>query len=237
MRKHIVITLALALALICLMVPALAAGKLTVTQENFHVVNSYSIYGYAFARVENTGDKPVEYSAALLEIYNKDGDTLASDTYPTVHGKYLQPGEYAYLSIYERVEGIDTYLDVDDYILNVTGKSSSSGTRTLKLESDTATYTPDLQITKYSKRNRMECTITNRTGEPIYDLTVVMALLDADGNILDVESHSLYSYVGLNPGSSITVRLDVSDAMREAYEREGLVPARVDAYAYAYLEE
>ena len=236
MKKKLITTLAPALALTCLMGSALAAGKLTVTQENFYVVNGYSIYGYALARIENTGDRPVEYSAALLEIYDKEGNTLASDTYPSVYGKYLQPGEYAYVKEYERVENIDTYLDVDDYVLNMTGKSSS-GYKTLRLNCDSATYTPDLQVTRYSKRNRIECSFTNTTDETIFDLQVVMALLDAEGNILAIESQSLYSGVGVNPGATLTIRADVDDAMREAYERAGLVPDHVDAYAFVYVEE
>ena len=236
MKKLFTAALALLLLITCFAGSALAAGKLVVAQENFYVVNGYSVYGYAFARVENKGDRPVEYSASLLEIYDKNGDTLASDTYPSVHGRYLQPGEYAYLTQYKKVEGVDTYLDVDDYVLTITGKSSS-GKTTLRLNCDGATYTPDMQVSRYSTRNRIEATFTNNTDETIFDLTVVMAVLDADGNILAVESQSLYSGVGVCPGASITVRADVSDAMREAYERAGLTPDHVDAYAYTYVEE
>ncbi len=236
MKKLCTAALALLLLLTCFAGPALAAGKFAVVQENFYVVNGYSVYGYAFARVENKGDRPAEYSASLLEIYDKDGETLASDTYPSVHGRYLQPGEYAYLVQYKKVDGVDTYLDVDDYALTVTGKSSS-GKTTLRLNCDEAVYTPGLQVSRYSTRNRIEATFTNNTKDTIFDLTVVMAVLDAEGNILAVESQSLYSGVGVCPGASITVRADVSDAMREAYERAGLIPDHVDAYAYTYIEE
>ena len=73
MKKIISLTIALALLLCAASLPALAAGKMTVAQENFHVTDGYSVYGYALAKVENTGDKPVEFSAGLLEIYDEAG--------------------------------------------------------------------------------------------------------------------------------------------------------------------
>ena len=45
--------------------PALAVGKMTVTQENFYVDDEYGVNAYLFAKVENTGDRAVEYSAGL----------------------------------------------------------------------------------------------------------------------------------------------------------------------------
>lgn len=233
MKRFWALVLALAV-LAALPGSSLAAGKMTAVQENFYVVNSYSIYGYVFARVENTGDRPVGYSAALLEIYNANGDPLASDTYPNVYGKYLQPGEYAYVKHYERVEGIESYTEVDDYSFTISGKSDSS--HTTKRFACKAEYFPDLEVSKYRTENVILATFTNDSEEVVFGLDVVMALLDDEGNILDIENVNLYSSVGVNPGSSITVTAEVSSAMREAFERKGLSPTHVDAYAYAYFE-
>ena len=60
---------------------ALAAGKLSVTQENFHYVENYWNYGYAYAKVENVGDKPIKVNAGVLEIYDADGEVITSTDY------------------------------------------------------------------------------------------------------------------------------------------------------------
>lgn len=214
---------------------ALAAGKLTTTQENFYAVDNYSVYGYAFARVENVGDKPVEYSAGLLEIYDANGDTLASDSYLSVYPKYLLPGEYGYVRAYENVDTAQSYTDVDDYLLTVTGKSSS-GVTAKRFACETE-WLPDFQRTQYSTADYMVATFTNDTDQTIFDIEVVLTLLDDEGNILDVEDVSLYSSIGVNPGSSVTVREEVNGGLREAYERAGRTATHVDAIAYVYVEE
>ena len=46
----------LILVLLCASSNALAAGKLSVTQENFWIVSDWSTYAYAYAKVENVGN-------------------------------------------------------------------------------------------------------------------------------------------------------------------------------------
>ncbi len=59
---------------------ALAAGKLTVKSETF-VVLPYSDYhaGYVYAELENTGDKPVEYTGGLLELFDEEGNSIDAE--------------------------------------------------------------------------------------------------------------------------------------------------------------
>lgn len=235
MKKIVSVILVLTIMIAVMPLSASAAGKLATTQENFFVVNSYKIYGYAYARIENVGDKPVEYSAGLLEIYDANGDTLTSDTYLSVYGKYLQPGEYAYVKVYDSIDTAESYSDVDDYMLTVTGKSSS-GNITKRFACETQ-WIPDYQISKYSTRDYMFATFTNDSSETVYDIEVVLALLDDDDNILYVDTVGLYSAVGVNPGSTITVKTYVSDSMTEAFERDGYTATHVDAFAYVYVEE
>lgn len=227
----------MALLIVILLIPCsvLAAGKLVTTQENFYVTNGYSIYGRVFARIENKGDKPVEYSAGLFEIYDKNADTLASDSYLSVYGRYLAPGEYGYVVASESIKDVDVYTDVDDYMLTVTGKSNSG--KYIKRINCKAEYTPNVQISRYSTRNFMTATFTNDTDDTLFDLHVVMALLDDDGNILDIETTSFYNSIGINPGSTVTVRESVDDDIRDAYERAGSQPTHVDAFAYIEVEE
>ncbi len=147
MKNMTRIALAALMILVLLCGSALAAGKLSVTQENFYAVEGYSLYGYVFARIENTGDKPVEYSSGLLEVYDADGNTLCSDTYPSVYGRYLQPGEFAYYKQYERVENQESADVIDDYALTVTGKGGTDGT-TMRVPLESADYLPDFQYSE-----------------------------------------------------------------------------------------
>ena len=233
MKKGLALLLALVIVLAA--VPAFAAGKLTVTQENFHVIDSYGLYGYAYAKVENTGDKPVEFSAGLLEIYNADGDTLTSTDYIHAYAEYLQPGEYTYVSAYDDIDTTDNAADVSDYMLTITGKSSNDAS-THRFPCETS-YEKDVQVRTYSTSDCMYATFTNDTDQPVYSIEVVLALLDAEGNILYMEDTSFYSDVAVMPGSSICVRKEVSDSFKEYMEKNNLVPASVDAIAYYYIEE
>lgn len=228
MKKVVALLLALVLCFSC--VSAMAAGKLNVVQENTHYVTSYSNYFYAYAKVENSGDKAIKVNAGVLEVYNADGDAITSSDWISSHARYLEPGEYTYVSVYESIEEGQT---PDDYSLTITGKADKSyanqrfATVTdLKLNVDAGWIT----------RNYMYATVTNTTEEVLYDLNVVLALLDAEGNILYIDSDSLYSDRGLTPGSSIVFRKDIPSNFLDYFKTNNLVPASVDAIAYIEVE-
>ena len=61
---------------------------------------------------------------------------------------------------------------------------------------------------------------------------MVLALLDAEGNILDIEDENMYDDKALTPGSSMIVRKDISSTFMDYYKANGIVPASVDAIAY-----
>jgi hypothetical protein len=69
--------------------------------------------------------------------------------------------------------------------------------------------------------NYMYVTITNNTSEPVFDIRVVMALLDKEGNILYIDDDSLYSSRALMPGSSILIREDISSSYMDYFKTEG----------------
>lgn len=213
---------------------ALGAGKLTTTNENFYVVKSWSsLYGYVFMRLENTGNKPIEYSAGLFEVYDENGDTLASDSYIRVYGQYIAPGEYAYASVYEELKDVEEN-QVDDFMTTMTGKSTNG--ETMKFECETQ-YLPDYRTSRWSTADVMKATFINNTDDIVYGITTVFALLDDADNILYVDTVSTYNSVGLMPGSGLTMQCNVSDNVKEAYEKQGLKPTHVDAFAYVYVEE
>ena len=84
-------------------VPAMAAGKLSTTKENFWVINSYWTYAYAYAKVENVGNKPISVNAGVLEVYDENGDVITSSDYISTYAKTLQPGEYTYVSVSKEI--------------------------------------------------------------------------------------------------------------------------------------
>lgn len=206
-----------------------AAGKLSVDQENFHVVSSYWTYGYAYAKVTNVGDKAIKVNAGVLEIYDADGNAVASSDYLSAYAAYLEPGEYTYVKMYSEVkEGTPV-----DYAATITAKVDNSK-RTVRLPVET-----DLQLNVKSgwwTYNYMYATVTNNTEEPIYGIGVVMALYDADGNIIDIEDDDLYSGRALAPGSSMIFRKEIPSGIAEYLEKEGIVPASVDAIAYVNVD-
>lgn len=208
--------------------PAFAAGKMTVDHENFHVTDGYSVYGYAFAKVENKGDKPAAFSAGLLEIYDANGDTLTSTDYLHCYPPYLKPGEIGYIYCYDNIENADTYTVVDDYLLTVTGKSTNSEVVYFPAIGH---YQPNVQISKYSTYDYITAEITNDSAETIFDVEVVLVLLDDSDNILLVEHQNFYS-TGINPGSTITFRSSISSTWYDTWAREGVTPTHVDVIAY-----
>lgn len=224
-----VISFVLCVLLLSVSAVTYAAGKLSVVQENFQVISNYSTYAYAYAKVSNEGDKPIKINAGVLEIYDEAGDVLTSSDYLYAYAEYLEPGEHTYVMMRSEIEtGTAT-----DYALTLTGKTDNTK-RTYRLPVET-----DLQLNVadgWWTRNYMYATVTNDTDKPIYDITVVLALLDADGNILDIEDDSLYRDRALAPGSSIIIRKDISSSFLDYYTEKGIVPASVDAIAYVNLD-
>ena len=208
---------------------ALAAGKLEVTHENLMLLDEYGFEGYVFARVDNTGDKPIKINAGVMELYNADGDAITSSDYLYTYGsEQLNPGEYTYV----RLSASDSEVkaaDVADHLLTITGKSDKN------YVASRFPATTDLALNveeDYYTTNYMYATVTNNTDEPVYDIRVALALLDADGNILYLSEESMYN-VALLPGSSILVREEIPSDFAESFEKNGYTaPASVDAIAY-----
>lgn len=230
MKRIVAMVLALMMTLVC--VSAMAAGKLQVTQENYYTISSYSTYGYAYAKVENVGDKPIKVNTGLLEIYNADGEPLASTDYLRTFLTYLEPGQYTYVSAYSDIKDEDA-AQVDDYMLTVAGKSDARKMIQLPCETKLAMNVEE----GYWTHNYMYVNYTNNTDQPIWGVEAVMALLDAEGNILYMDNDNLYDSRALMPGSSMMIRIDINSSFIEYYEANGLTPASVDAIVYAAVEE
>ena len=227
MKKTLIMVLALVLVLCFGASSALAAGKLETKQENFHFVTSYWNYGYAFAKVENVGDKAIDVNAGVLELYDEAGDVLNSTDWISDYAKTLQPGEYTYVQMYCEVE--EEGAVATDYMLTVTGKSDNEAS-TLRLPCETDL---ELGVTDgWWEYNYMYAVVTNNTDKPVYDISVVMALLDAEGNIIYMADDFMYNERALMPGSSMIIRKDIESGFMEYFEANSITPASVDAIAY-----
>ncbi len=228
MKKWTSVFLALVLVLVSASA-ALAAGKLNVEQENFMVIDSYSSYAYCFAKVKNTGNKPITVNAGVMEVYDANSDVITSSDYLSRYARVLQPDEYTYVSINKDIEDPDSVTKPYDYMLTVTGKTDEdSTTERLPVE-----FSLSLDETNgYWTEDYMYATVTNNTEETKYNISVVFALLDAEGNILYVDNDDLYRNRGLTPGSSIVIRKEIPSSFMEYFEANKIVPTAVDAIAY-----
>ncbi len=234
MKRMLAITLVLCLIVIASPVTVFAAGKIAVTQENCITLDDWGVNSYVYARIENTGDKPAEYSSGLFEVYDTNGDTLASTTYLNVHGLVLQPGEYAYVDADVSIDEPHSAADVDDHMLTVTAKNGSES-QTLRFACETE-WAPDYPVNSYWTGDYMIATFTNTTEDVLYDVSFAFALLDDQNNILCVEDESLYDSVGIAAGSTVVVRVEVSESLLEFYENKGITPTHADAYAYVDVD-
>lgn len=228
------LALVLCIVLLATVSMASAAGKLSVEQENFHIVKSYSTYAYAYAKVANVGNKPIMVNAGILEIFDENGDNITSTDFLHEYAEYLQPDEYTYVYMYNELEE-DQVASVDDYLLTITGKSETNKV-CKRLPVTNCTFTPDVQVTKYSTYDYMNATVTNDTEETIYDMYVVFALLDDEDNILHMDYDYLGNSRGLDAGSSMSFRESVSSSVMENLEANGFKPTKVDVIAYVTVD-
>lgn len=224
------ITVVLTISLVLIAVSALAAGKISVLQENFYAIDSYTDYSYVFAKVGNVGNKVIKVNAGILEVFDKEGDNITSSDYLSSYAENLEPDEYTYISMNAKLE--DGQLEnVDDYLLTITGKSETDY-YTKRLTVKDIDFKRNVQTSRYSTNDRGYFTIVNDTEDPIWNIRIVYAILDDEDNILYVDSDYIGTNKGLAPGSSIFVTEDISSTFVKHYDANGLNPTKIDVIAY-----
>ena len=224
-RRSVITAGAIAAASLAMPSMALAAGKLSY-EENFYVAGSYGSYACALAKVENVGDKPIMVNAALLEVFDANGDPITSRDYFSKNAEYLQPGEYTYVCMRESLDAEQVAL-VDDYMLTISGKTDN----TEITKRFPCTFEYKLVDEDWWSRHYVYTTVTNDTDEPVYNMGVVAGLYDVDGNLIDVLEDRLYN-VAIEPGSSVTFRMEVNSWAINYCEVNGVTIGEVDAIAY-----
>ena len=224
------ISLMLVCVMLCACATALAAGKLEIASQNIYTLMPYSdtVQAYAYAQVENTGDKTIYYSDGLFELYDAEGEVLASEAYLTCCPKVLQPGEKGYLfTSYVRLDDGVAQDAVDDYMLDVTGKGKGDYVVTRY----PATVELEIVEDKYSKEMNMYVTIENNSDKTVYDMNIVAAVLDANGAPVFAENTTFYN-MGIPAGMKAVAVLDVTSAVIDFFDTNGFVPTSVDCIAY-----
>ncbi|HIU47156.1 MAG TPA: hypothetical protein IAC59_07840 [Candidatus Fimadaptatus faecigallinarum] len=223
----LVLVLALAMAL-----PAFAAGKLVVSDETMTVCESYSGYtAYIFAVLENTGDKPVEFNAGLIELLDADGESIDAEDYLYSYPTILDPGQKAYLKEYINVDDAESADYIDDYTLSVSGKSASENTN-VALDCTAEVGMKPYSYTSSSEYLTATITVTNNLDETVREIYAAYALYDADGKVMYVDYVSP-SYVGLPAGQTIELDSQIDSTLVEQWEKDGVEPASIEVIAYS----
>ncbi len=231
MKKLCCTLIVLALALTMAM-PAFAAGKLVVSDETMTVCESYSGYtAYIFAVLENTGDKPVEFNAGLIELLDAEGESIDAEDYLYSYPTILDPGQKAFLREYINVDDADSPDYIDDYTLSVSGKSASENTN-VALDCTAEVGMKPYSYTSTTEYPTVTITVTNNLDETVREIYAAYALLDEDGKVIYVNYVSP-SYVGLPTGQSIELDSQIDSSLVEQWEKDGVEPASIEVIAYS----
>ena len=225
-----IFALGLVLVLLSVVVPSMAAGKLVSTQENLYVIPYYStsVYSNFYAELTNDGDKPVEFSTGLLELYDAEGNSVASTDVYYCYPMVLQPGENGYL-ISSQYMDITENSTISDHMLSVTGQGKVSQ-KVVRLE---ASAVMENQSDGYYTYNYLTATIKNSTDAAINSLEVVFALKDNEGNLLYAVNSYWSGYnVYLTPGSSIELEVQMDSSVTDYLTQAGKVPTVTECIAY-----
>ena len=214
----------------CFTISAYGEGKLTVTDKVF-VIPEGDDSGYFGAKVENTGDEAIAVDTGSLVIMSQNAEILSTSNYVyCVPGDIiLEPGEYVYA--YEFVW--DSNLeDKDIGECMISFGTDDRGTKYDIVKCDAA-Y--DF-IGEDSYENYMYVTINNTTDRQVYDMRIVIALYDTEGNLMFVKNDIASSFA-IHPGSSITVRAYIDNDAMKYFEENDLKPGSIEAFAYFEVEE
>ena len=236
-----IFALVLALTVCLFSAAALAEGKLTVTEKNLLEFED-SDTAYFFAKVENTGDDAIGVGSGKLVAFSADDEVLVSENYVSAcpDSAILQPEgrgeekdgadgpEAARLQPGEALEGNEVSgetaresSDIADYKFSM--ESDDYGAP-LNFIPCSATIEVNGEYDSY-----VYVTLANDTEEVQYGLYITVALHDAEGALIFVKGQSA-DYVGVHPGSTVTIRVYIDSEFIEYYTNTGIEPATVDAY-------
>ena len=221
--------LLLLMMLLSLSIQGLAAGRLEIVQENLFQLSYYekTVTCHYFTELKNSGDKPVEFTRGLLELFDPDGNSVESADISYCYPRVLQPGETAFIS--SQLD-VDTALHtVNDQMLSLMQQGKLTQ-KVVRLESEATMQKID---DGYSMDDYLVCHIKNTSGEVVREFDVVLSMRDSEGNILWICTSNWYDYdFGLMPDSSMELRVETNNSFINYWTENGLVPTKVDTIAY-----
>ncbi|MDR2656365.1 MAG: hypothetical protein LBB86_00895 [Oscillospiraceae bacterium] len=228
MKKILTAVIVSLVLLLGIVAPALAAGKITVTKEAFYVVPYlYQFAGAIYGEYTNTGDKPVEVSGNVFELFDASGEAIASERIYSCYPSVLQPGERGFFFETSDVQESTSASDIDDYSITFVGQSTKD--EIVKINAEAAL----MEVPHYSGTPalRYYVDIENTTDELANGPEVVLAFFDSEGNILYVAYESAYG-ISLYPGSKIQMNGDISTSVRNQLSTDGVTIDSVEAIAW-----
>lgn len=229
-RKALALALLVGLVALFPITAAHAMGKLVTTQEKMIVTHYYddTYYGYVFAELTNSGDKPVEYANGLLEFFDPDGNGLGTSSLYYCYPPVLQPGESGYLFGSSYLEAPDQE-HISDFMLSVTGQ----GTISKEIDLLEAVARHEVVEDSYSTNDYFVAIINNSLDEPINSFDIVFAAKDADGALIAIVASYWSGYdVALMPDSKMEMRYAVDSYIADYMRENQIVPATVEAIVY-----
>ena len=202
------------------------AASITIEKGTFKVTESYSGFrGTYIARIKNENDYPLFVTSGSMQVFDAEGKQVATADYLSRTGsKYLEPGETSFVSMYVDLENDGEYT----FEANIETKTESYRSTDFAV---TVTDPVFVKVEGEYNSDLMKVTVTNEADTPMGGIQAILVLVDADGNLLDVDTEDLYRNE-LGAHSSITLVSSVDDRGKKYYEANGLEPVAVEAYAW-----
>lgn len=209
-----------------------AALPLTVVEENFYVRKSWgdNLEGCYIAKVANENDSPLSISDALLILKDADGNEVGRTEYLGRSGsRYLEPGEASFVSIRADVAEGSTVATYEASF----GTSANSYGKDTQIEASNA----ELRVKEgYWTTYYVAATITNASDAPLSQASVVIALKDSEGKLLDLATSGLYQNE-LAAGSTITLIDSIDSSTVDYCTENGIQLGGVEAFGWVESNE
>ena len=214
--------LGLCLALCMLLAAVSALADLTVAQENL-VIYDGDDAGYYFAIVRNDGNAPAAMSSGELVLRGEDGSQLVKEGFVTAspYAFAMQPGESVFVS---------------EFLWDSALQNAAVSSYSLTLKENP--YPHDYEMIPSTgflmlggnQDNYVVVSFTNITDHTVFDFTVCAAVMDPAGELLLTASRN-YDGLGVNPGSTVSVRMDIDYRLVKYFSdrstKFGVVDSRV----------
>ena len=202
---------------------------ITLLAESFKVIESYNGFRAVYiAKIQNDTSVPLYVSDGSMKVFDAAGETTGEATYLyTCGSKYLEPGEISFVSMQADVTGED-YASWEKTI-EVKTKSYYSADKALTLKD------PKFELDLAYGNSTMRATVVNDTGDVLKGLNVIFVLEDAEGNLLDLTSESIYRHE-LGVDSSITMISSVNSRVMDFCQKNGIEPSVVEALAWVDVD-